>query len=288
MQPRIPRPRSLLPGLLSVGGLLCLGHPGDAGAADAVAALTRDEPQVVSDAELTGRDIYERVLENRFDDFVQKTVLVSGARGDAAQESRLEMWWRDFQREEGAVQSKTLVRYTHPFDVRYSGYLIINNADRGTDQFVYLASRRRVRRVNLRGEAVFGTDFSFEDVVPRELDDSEYSRRPDEDLDGVACFVVEAVPVHAKDSEYSKFWIYIEKERYVPIRTRYWDEAGVENKELRAPVDSIRGFDGVHVPMKMTMRNLLIESYTTLAVEDLEPNTQLPPKAFDLRRLEGH
>ncbi len=34
MQPRIPHPRTLLPGLLSVGGLLCLAHPGNAGAAE--------------------------------------------------------------------------------------------------------------------------------------------------------------------------------------------------------------------------------------------------------------
>ena len=287
MKPRLHLPRGLVPCLLALCGLLGHAGPGSARAADAAAAPTRDAPEIKSNAELSGREIYERVLRNRFDDLLQKAVLVSGARGSGAQESRLKMWWKDFKHEDARIQSKTLVRYTHPFDIRYSGYLIIHNTGRATDQFAYLPSRRRVRRVNLRGETVFGTDFSFEDVVPRELDDSEYTRRPDEALDGVPCFVIEAVPVHAKDSEYSKFWIYVEKERYVPIRTRYWNEAGVEHKELRSPVESIRDFDGVHVPMEMTMRNLLIETYTTLVVEGLEPNTGLPAKTFDLRRLEG-
>lgn len=288
MEPRTQRPHAA--SLLALCGLLCLGLPRGVRAADAVAAHTPDAPEIRSDAELTGRDIYERVLHNRFDDFTQKTILVSGARGEGTQESRLDMWWKDFKKNgesNGRVQSKTLVRYTHPFDIRYSGYLIINNLDRVTDQFAYLNSRRRVRRINLRGEAVFGTDFAFEDIVPRELDDSEYARRSDEEVDGAPCFVIEAVPIHSKDSEYSKFWIYVEKERYVPIRTRYWDEVGVEIKELRSPVDSIRDFDGVHVPMQSTMRNLLLESYTTLRVVNLKPNTDLPAKTFDLRRLEG-
>ncbi len=288
MEPRIQR--ALAACLLALCGLLCLSLPRGVRAEDAAAAPTPDTPEVRSDAELTGRDIYERVLRNSFDDFTQKTILVSGARGEGTQESRLDMWWKDFKKSgdgNGKVQSKTLVRYTHPFDVRYSGYLIINNLDRATDQFAYLNSRRRVRRINLRGEAVFGTDFAFEDVVPRELDDSTYARQPDAEVDGVPCFAIEAIPIHSKDSEYSRFRIYVEKARYVPILTRYWDEAGVEIKELRSPVDSIRDFDGVHVPMQSTMRNLLLESYTTLQVVNLRPNTDLSAKTFDLRRLEG-
>jgi hypothetical protein len=77
------------------------------------------------------------------------------------------MTWKNFRENDEPVRgvlSKTLVKYTHPFDLRFSGYLIVNNHQRHNDQFVYLNSSRRIRRVNLRGEAVFGTDFTFEDV----------------------------------------------------------------------------------------------------------------------------
>ncbi|MCZ6463420.1 MAG: outer membrane lipoprotein-sorting protein, partial [Proteobacteria bacterium] len=156
-------------------------------------------PAAPHEDRLSGRDIYERVLENRFASYIQESALISGDKAGNDQETRLRMWFKSFRDEnggptEGDLLSKTLVKYTYPFELRHSGYLIINRLDRPNDQFVYLSSHRRVRRVNLRGEAVFGTDFSFEDVIPRELEHAAYQRLPDELLDGVPTFVVEAIP----------------------------------------------------------------------------------------------
>lgn len=234
------------------------------------------------------------MLENRFRTYVQTSRLVSGDRAGNEQRTRLKMWFRSFREggdEHGAeesVLSKTLVKYTDPFDLRHSGYLIIHHDGRPSDQFVYLASNRRVRRVSLRGEAVFGTDFSFEDVVPRELEDADYERLPDTVLDGVPCFVVEAVPKPHAKSEYSRFRMAIEKERSVPLRTRYWDDREVEVKELRVERDAIERIRDVWVPRRMLMTQLRNASWTRLVVEEIEPEVRLTRSAFDLRRLEGH
>lgn len=242
--------------------------------------------------ELDGRSIYERVLENRFRAYEQTSRLVSGDRGGAEQESRLHMTWQSFRDGDGrpssGVLSKSLVKYTHPFDLRYSGYLIQNNAGRPNDQFVYLASSRRIRRVNLRSEAVFGTDFTFEDVLPRELEEATYQRLPDEAVQGVACYVVDVTPTPESDSQYSRFVVSVEKAHFVPIRTRYWDERGVEVKELIADPARVQEFGGVFIPMYLTMRNLQLDTYTSLHVEELLANPDLEATTFDLRRLETH
>ena len=86
--------------------------------------------------------------------------------------------------------------------------------------------------MNLREEAVFGTDFTFEDIVPDEIEDADYQRLPDEQRDGSTVYVVEVTPKPDANSEYSKFVVYVDKSRCVPLRTRYWDEKGVEVKEL--------------------------------------------------------
>jgi outer membrane lipoprotein-sorting protein len=243
-------------------------------------------------AQLTGHDIYQRVLRNRFDAFSQETQLISGDSGGRQQESRLELTWQSFRDANGnptrGVVSKTLVRYVYPYDVRFSGYLVISNHERLNDQFVYYPSRRKVVRVNLRSEAVFGTDFSYEDVVPREIEESEYQRIADETVDGIPVYVVEVTPKPFAASEYSRVRVYVEKERFVPLRTRYWDAAGVEVKELRAVPSEIRNFAGVWLPMKATMRNLQLDSYTTLVVSNFVPNPRLPQATFDLSRLESH
>ena len=131
-------------------------------------------------------------------------------------------------------------------------------------------------------------DFSFEDVIPRELEHAAYQRLPDELLDGVPTFVVEAIPNSEMRSEYSRFLIYVEKQRFVPLRTRYWDDRGIETKELRVEHASIEMVENVWVPKRMTMRNLRYESYTDLVVTEVEPNPLLDRTVFDLRRLEAH
>ena len=241
---------------------------------------------------LDGRAIYERVVANRFRSFSQDALLISADRAGRTQQSRFELLWKDFRDAAGqtarGVISKTLVKYTYPFDLRHAGYLVQANEARGSDQFVYYPSRRRVVRVNLRGEAVYGTDFSFEDVVPREAGDFDYRRLRDSVVGGTPVRVVDLFPRQLADSEYSKIRVYVDRDRHVVVRARYWDAAGVEIKELRAPPSRIQEFDGVFVPMEATMRHLRLESQTTLVVNGLVPNPDLDAESFDLSRLETH
>ena len=264
----------------------------------ATSPLSADDlgtPQIASDplAALTGRDIYQRVLDNSFDSLIQESTLVSGDRGGNAQESRFKMWVQDLRDAEaeqptGTLIARTLVQYTHPFDIRYSGYLILSRLDEVNDQFVYLSSQRRVKRVNLRGEAVFGTDFSFEDILPRQIEDADYKRLGDEPANGSDCFVIEATPKDHSQSEYSRLRIYIDKQRNVPLVTRYLDNRDVEVKELRVEPKQIEKIEGVWVPKHLTMRHLKLVSYTILELEELDPNPPLTKTTFELRRLESH
>jgi hypothetical protein len=241
---------------------------------------------------MSGRDIYARVLRNRFHAFTQSARLISSDRSGRAQETRFEMHWKDFRGAgDGAregVLSKALVRYTHPFDLRYAGYLVQTNAGRASDQFVYSPSRRKVMRVNLRNQAVHGTDFSFEDVIPRELEDATYRRLADDEVAGVPVHVVELVPLPEKDSEYSRIEVAVDRLRFVPLRSRYWDAAGVEVKELEADPAQVREFGGVYVPMDATMRHRLLETSTRLVITELVPDPALGEAVFDLGRLESH
>jgi len=242
------------------------------------------------DAKLTAEDIYSRVLKNRFREFSQEARMASGDRTGRVQEARMTIIFKEFHDAHGqpirGIDSKVLIKYEYPFDLRHSGYLAIQNAGRLDDHFLYLPSRRRIIRVNLRGKAVFGTDFSFEDVIPHELEDATYVRLDDTVLDDAPVFVVEAHPTALLDSAYSKFVFYVDKRRMVPLRVRYYDLAGVEVKELRTRPQDVQDFDGVQVPMKVTMRNLQLESFTTFEILSFDPNPHLPDSAFDLRRLE--
>ena len=250
-----------------------------------------DEPPPIQlDPSLSADTIYDRVLDNRFDSSAQELRLASGDRAGRELPVRIVMLWRRYL--EGTKESKlgilsrTLVRYHKPSDVRDTGYLVINKKGAPNDQFIYLPSMRRTRRLNLRTESVVGTDLSVEDIIPRELDDAAYRRVPDTVLEDTPCYVIEATPTAESGSGYSKFWIYVEGTHFVPLKTRYWDDAGVEVKVLTADPTSIREIGGIWLPVSLTMRHLLHETYTRLKVDWLAPNPDLPKKFFTQRQLE--
>ena len=243
------------------------------------------------EAELTAREIYRRVLRNRFDSAVQELDIVSSDRAGNQQGLRMQQLWKRYlegseSRGKG-VLARTIVRYLDPPDLRKTGYLVINKRDQPSDQFIYLASQRRVRRINLRNQTVVGTDLAVEDLVPRELDDADYQRAPDAEVGGTPCFVIEATPRPEIESVYSKFQAYVEKQHNVPIRVRYWDLKGVEIKELRSPIESIREIEGVFVPIEATVRHLLDETQTSVSVDVLVPNADLPDRYFTERQLQS-
>jgi hypothetical protein len=282
-------------GALSAAILLLASSPAAAAEDETRAAAAPEAAESAAESppgsELTAREIYRRVLENRFETSVQELRLVSMDRAQNEQVLGLQALWKRYPKqssgEDDEVLSRTVVRYLEPADLRRTGYLVINKRNRPNDQFIYLKSLRRVRRINLRGETIVGTDFSVEDLIPRELDDAEYLRIPDADVEGTPCYVVEATPKPEMKSEYSKFRLYVERLHYVPIRVRYWDRADIEIKELRSRVESIREIEGIWVPIEATMQHLLEKTETSLTVEVLVPNPELPERFFSQRQLES-
>jgi hypothetical protein len=79
----------------------------------------------------------------------------------------------------------------------------------------------------------------------------------------------------------------IEKEHYVPLRTRYWDDVGVEVKELRSPRASLKAYDGVWVPTESTMTDLLEDTKSTAHVDTVDPNPTLADSDFSRSARSG-
>lgn len=264
------------------------GHlPGEEKAAEAPAAGA--DPH----ANLTGREIYDRQLENRFDLYEEDLQMQSGDRGGNTQLTEMQVRYMNFREESKRILSKSIMKYQAPQDVRHLGYLVINKADGSEDQFIYRPSSRRVQRVNLRGEAVFGTDFAFEDIIPQELENATYDRKPDSDVDGVPVFVVEVTPVKEQDSEYSKFLVYITKDHFVALRVVYWDRDDLKVKELNSEYDSITKFEAeqkdgmktIYIAMRQKIVHLRLDSWTDLTVVKMNPDVKLKSRHFSEREL---
>jgi len=238
---------------------------------------------------LTGRDIWERFFENRMHAAVQYMRVIS--RDPGGGEQLLEFWvrWKDFRDEDKqpvqGVIAKGLIKFKQPDDLRGIGFLMIVNEGRSPDQFVYTPSTRRVRRVKLRDVGIMGTDYTLEDVSGRDIEEAEYHRLPDDEIDGRPVYVVQATLKPFVNASYRTAKAWIEQEHYVPLRAVYMDENGTPVREAVADYDSIREFNGVWIPTRSELTNLKEKTSTTILVDDLEANPEIGEQLFSTFRL---
>jgi hypothetical protein len=240
---------------------------------------------------LTGREIWEKFLENRIHSAVQYQTIISRDPGGGEQRSSFWIRWKDFRNDEreaneDGVLGKTLIKFYNPADMRHTGFLMIVKEGGYQDQFVYTPSSRRVKRVNLRDVSVMGSDLSFDDIAFQDIEDANYTRLENEVFAGTPVYVVKAVVKPELDSAYSKTIAYFEKEHYVPLRARYWDHADIEVKEMKAESESIREFNGVWLATNSTMHNLKRNTESVLLVEKLDPNIEIAENLFSTFRLQ--
>ncbi len=274
---------------LGLAALLFLGAPSLR--ADDVQLPDRLEVEdaLPEGASMTGREIWDRFLENRMHSAVQHQRVISRDPGGGEQTTRFWVRWRDFRDENkdpvNGVIAKGLMRFRDPADMRDTAFLLVVNEGRPSDQFVYSPATRKVRRVNLRGVGVMGTDYTFDDIAFRDVEDADYVRQTDEIHDGVPVYVVRATLKPFVDSKYKTAIAYVEKEHYVALRAVYIDENGVSIREARATHSSIREFDGVWVPTESTMLNLKEKTSTKMFVEELDANPEIGEQLFSTFRL---
>lgn len=242
---------------------------------------------------LTGKEIYERFLDNKFKESFQELRVVSRDPGGSEQATHFTISLQDHRDDDGkpveGIKAKMLVEVTDPFDMRHTQYLMIAKEPGPDDEFAYRPSSRRVQRVDLKKTSLLGTDYTFNDIAFQNIEDADYVRLPDETIDGVPVYVIEANVKETIDVEYHRTITYLDKQHYVPLRTRYWDDFGVEVKEMKAPNAKVRAFGDTWVATESTMRDLRQNTSSSLYVLDLDTSPNFHRKIFTLSRLtQGH
>jgi outer membrane lipoprotein-sorting protein len=238
---------------------------------------------------LTGRQIFDRFLDNRMRTCVQWQTVISRDPGGSEQRTRFWVRWKDYRDKDkkavGGVIAKAMVKFYEPEDMRETGYLMIWNADRSNDEFIWSPATGKVRRVQLRGVGIMGTDYTFDDIGWKNIEDADYKRLPDDKIDGISTYVIEVTMKPFVDSEFRTMRTWVDKQHYVPLRTIYQDAKGIDMREMRADSTTVQDFDGAWVPTKSTMFNLREKTSTTIYIEAMDPNVHLSDQHFSTLQL---
>jgi hypothetical protein len=181
-------------------------------------------------------------------------------------------------------QSKAVIRFTSPAEVKGVALLVINHPDRASDQWMWTPAIERDRRIALqdRSTRFFGTDFSFEDLEERDVDQYDYTLLGTETVDGTACWKIQSVPKQAKSSQYSKSIVYIRQDNYVFVRIESYANDQVVR---RLNYSAIQNVQGIWTARETVMSDLRRGSVTRLALDKVEYNLPLKDEDFTLQAI---
>jgi outer membrane lipoprotein-sorting protein len=180
--------------------------------------------------------------------------------------------------------SRVVLRFTTPAEVKGVALLVVNHPDRASDQWMWTPAIERDRRIALqdRSTRFFGTDFSFEDLEERDVDQYEYSLLGDDTLDGVQTWKLQSVPKQAKSSQYTRSVVWIRKDNYALARIENYVK---EDVVRRLNYSEIQNVQGIWTARVLEMTDVRRGSRTRLTLEKLQYNVPMKAEDFTLQAI---
>lgn len=181
-------------------------------------------------------------------------------------------------------RSKAVLRFVAPPEVKGVALLVVNHPDRASDQWMWTPALQRERRIALqdRSTRFFGTDFSFEDLEERDVNQYNYRLLGEETIDGAPCWHIESTPSERKISQYTKSEVWIRQDNYAFAQIESYVKAEVVR---RLSYSNFVQSQGIWTGRRMEMTDLRRKSRTILTLEKLEYNIPLREEDFTLQGL---
>jgi hypothetical protein len=195
----------------------------------------------------------------------------------------------------GLGNSRTLIRFQDPAEVRGVGLLSINQVGTGAGekrgagdrQWMYTPAIQRVRRIAAqeRRQRFLGTDFTNEDMAERVLEDFQYKLLLEREMiDGRPAYKIEARPISPDRSQYAYLYLWVPHDIPYATIVEMYDRQGQLLRVLRA--SQLEQLSGIWIARRLEMRSPVENTRTVLQVEEVRFNTGLKADLFTQQALE--
>ncbi len=187
---------------------------------------------------------------------------------------------------------RLLIRFTYPNDIRGTSFLVWKHPRGEDERFLFLPSLGRVRRIagSEAQESFVGSDFSYEDIGGRELEDFTYTLLDETSSwtspDGVAhpAYRLESKRKD-RSAEFPRVVSLVLKDTFVVVQADVYNRR--DEKQKVYSVKRLEPVQGIWTVMQSSMSNDLDKTRTDLVIEKIEYNIGLKEDAFSRRVLEG-
>ena len=191
--------------------------------------------------------------------------------------------WR-FWAEGARGDSRVLVRFSDPPEVRGVGLLTLNHRERPAEQWLYTPAIQRDRRISAQEKSArfMGTDFSNEDMQERSVESYGYDLLAEDAFDGHPAYKIRGVLKEPADTQYAQLVFWVRKDIMVTTFTEFYG-GGERRKSLTS--SEWQPVQGVWTPGQMEMKDLGAGTSTRIRLTEVHYNVAFKPDWFTLLNL---
>ena len=195
---------------------------------------------------------------------------------------------------EAGDQTKSIMFFLSPADVKGTGFLTYDYAQSGKDddQWLFLPALRKTKRIAAgdKSGSFMGSDFNYSDMVEPDLEDFDYKLIKETEVDGQAVWQIEATPRSkeiAEETGYDKGMAWIRKDNLMMVRAVRWVHKSNRRKYFQ--LKGLKQIEGVWVATEMQMvsrEGKKTMHATVLKFSEISINKPLDEEQFTIRSLE--
>ncbi len=233
---------------------------------------------------LTGRDIMQNVKDRPDGDtrYSEMTMKLINKR-NKVRERKVKSYSMDI-----GVDKKTIMFFLYPGDVKGTGFLTwdYDEVSKEDDKWLYLPAMKKTRRISgssAKKDYFMGTDFTYDDMGSRSVDEDTHKLIREENIDGKKCWVVESTSKDKQDI-FSKKITWIIQDCLIASKVEYYDKLGKLHRELL--LSEIKKTDGFWQAHKLHMTNVQNKHQTLILISNPKFNIDVSEEFFTVSNLE--
>ncbi|GHV56041.1 hypothetical protein AGMMS49579_20140 [Spirochaetia bacterium] len=192
-----------------------------------------------------------------------------------------------YSKDDAKGMARTVIVFQSPATVRGTRFLTIDNVQGKSDQWIFLPSLGKVRRIasSESGGNFMGTDFSYDDMssMDRDAGLDTHSLLREETLNGASCYVIQSLP-KGNDYQYSKTVTWIDKTSYRIYKRELYDKRSALGKVME--IAAYKDIQGRDTPTQIKISTVAAGTSTTIYMDITKYDDPIPEGVFTTAYLE--
>ncbi|PID94250.1 MAG: outer membrane lipoprotein-sorting protein [Bacteroidetes bacterium] len=183
---------------------------------------------------------------------------------------------------------KTLMFFEYPGDVKGTGLLTwdYDKIGKDDDKWLYLPAMKKTRRISgssAKKDYFMGTDFTYDDMGDRNIDEDTHKLLGEETINEHPCWMIESTSKDKRDL-FSRKIIWLRKDILIPEKVDYYDRMGKLHRQM--VIEKVEKKKDYWVILKMTMSNVQTNHKTIIEFNNMELDIPMEESKFTVQTLE--